>query len=104
MAGARPRNAQSGLPQARVQHLLQSVADASLCARSGPAGVLTHRGAGRSVTCPSVSPYMPNVKVFGADWCPMTMRTLEHLKNRGVEYDYINIEKDPHACEWVKEL
>jgi len=46
---------------------------------------------------------MPNVKVFGADWCPMTMRTLEHLKNRGVKYDYIDIEKDPHACEWVKE-
>jgi len=46
---------------------------------------------------------MPNIKVFGADWCPMTTRTLDHLKRRGIDFEYIDIEKDPRACDWVKE-
>jgi mycoredoxin len=46
---------------------------------------------------------MATVKVFGADWCPMTRRTREHLRRRGVDYRYINIEKDPEAAEWVRQ-
>ena len=45
---------------------------------------------------------MAQVKVYGADWCGMTTRTLRHLDDLGVEYDYVNVEKDPRASEWVK--
>jgi glutaredoxin len=46
---------------------------------------------------------MNQVKVYGADWCPMTQRTLAHLRSLGVPYDYIDIEHDPAARKWVKE-
>jgi len=45
---------------------------------------------------------MANVKVFGADRCPMTQRTREHLQHLGVDYEYVNIEADPGASDWVK--
>ena len=44
-----------------------------------------------------------NVKVYGADWCGMTRRTLSHLDEMGVEYEYINVDHDPEASEWVKQ-
>ena len=43
------------------------------------------------------------VKVYGADWCGDTQRTLKHLSGLGVAYDYINIEQDEQAAAWVKE-
>ncbi len=43
------------------------------------------------------------VKVYGADWCSMTTRTLEHLDKLNVAYDYIDVEADPAASEWVKQ-
>lgn len=49
-------------------------------------------------------PSMANVKVFGADWCPMTQRTRDHLQDRGVAYEYVNVERDSVALEWVKTL
>jgi glutaredoxin len=45
---------------------------------------------------------MADVKIYGADWCGMTRRTLSHLDSLGVEYDYINVEGDRRASEWVK--
>ena len=45
---------------------------------------------------------MANVKVFGADSCPMTQETREHLQHLGVDYEYVNIEADPRASDWVK--
>ena len=44
-----------------------------------------------------------NVKVYGADWCGMTRRTLSHLDEMGVEYEYINVDHDSAASEWVKQ-
>jgi thioredoxin reductase (NADPH) len=46
---------------------------------------------------------MVKVKVYGADWCPMTIRSLEYLKDAGVNFDYIDVEKDAKASRWVKE-
>jgi mycoredoxin len=46
---------------------------------------------------------MDKVKVYGADWCGDTVRTLEQLKSLGVSYDYIDIEQDEHAARWVRE-
>jgi len=44
-----------------------------------------------------------SVKVYGADWCGMTRRTLSHLDEMGVEYEYINVDHDAAASEWVKQ-
>lgn len=46
---------------------------------------------------------MATIKVFGADWCHMTTRTREHLQHLGVDYEYVDVEKDPSASEWVKQ-
>lgn len=42
------------------------------------------------------------IKVYGADWCGDTKRTLRYLDNLNVDYDYIDVEKDEAASEWVK--
>ena len=44
-----------------------------------------------------------SIKVYGADWCGMTRRTLSFLDEIGVEYEYINVDLDPKASEWVKQ-
>jgi glutaredoxin len=46
---------------------------------------------------------MEKVKVYGADWCGDTKRTLKALDELGVAYEYINIEQDEQASNWVKE-
>ena len=46
---------------------------------------------------------MDKVKVYGADWCGDSKRTLEQLDSLGVAYDYIDIEKDEQAAQWVRE-
>jgi glutaredoxin len=46
---------------------------------------------------------MEKVKVYGADWCGLTRRTLTHLDTLGVEYQYIDVDKDPEASQWVKD-
>lgn len=43
------------------------------------------------------------VKVYGADWCGDTQRTLKHLEKLGVAFKYINVEQDERASDWVKE-
>jgi glutaredoxin len=45
---------------------------------------------------------MSDVKVYGADWCEDTARTREHLESVGIPYQYINVEKDEAARDWVK--
>jgi mycoredoxin len=46
---------------------------------------------------------MEKIKVYGADWCGDTVRTLEQLDDLGVAYDYIDIEQDEQAAQWVRE-
>jgi thioredoxin reductase (NADPH) len=45
---------------------------------------------------------MERIKVYGADWCGLTRRTLNYLDKLGVEYDYIDVDSDRAASEWVK--
>lgn len=45
---------------------------------------------------------MEPIKVYGADWCESTRRTRSHLDRIGIEYDYINVDRDGEASEWVK--
>lgn len=42
------------------------------------------------------------VKIYGADWCGDTKRALSYLDNLGVDYQYINVEQNAEASEWVK--
>jgi thioredoxin reductase (NADPH) len=44
---------------------------------------------------------MASIKVYGADWCSMTKRALAHLEQLGVEYEYIDIDRDREAAQWV---
>ena len=46
---------------------------------------------------------MPNIKVYGADWCGLTRYTLRHLDELGVAYEYIDVDNDQQASEWVKQ-
>ena len=44
------------------------------------------------------------VVVFGADWCSHTQHVIEHLDELLVPYDYIDVEEDPEASAWVKQV
>jgi mycoredoxin len=46
---------------------------------------------------------MAAIKVFGADWCEDTQRSLEQLDALGLDYDYFDVDEDPAAQAWVKE-
>jgi glutaredoxin len=44
---------------------------------------------------------MNQVKVYGADWCGDTRSTRNHLDSLGVPYQYLNIDRDPAAKQWM---
>jgi glutaredoxin len=46
---------------------------------------------------------MDKVKVYGADWCGDTKRTLRFLDGLRVAYDYVDVEQDEQASLWVKQ-
>ena len=46
---------------------------------------------------------MAEIKVYGAGWCPMTIRTVDYLKKLGMEFKYIDVEQDEQASAWVKQ-
>ncbi|HEX8492741.1 MAG TPA: glutaredoxin domain-containing protein [Pyrinomonadaceae bacterium] len=46
---------------------------------------------------------MEKVKVYGADWCGDTQRSLKCLDSLGVAYDYVDVEQNEEASRWVKE-
>lgn len=41
---------------------------------------------------------------YGANWCPDCRRSKDLLDSMGVEYDYIDLEKDPGAAKRVEEI
>ncbi len=43
------------------------------------------------------------IKVYGAGWCGDTQRTLKQLDELGVDYQYIDVDEDAAASQWVKE-
>ena len=45
---------------------------------------------------------MADVVVYGADWCEDTQHAREYLNRLDVAHDYVNIERDEQAREWVK--
>lgn len=35
------------------------------------------------------------LKLYGATWCPHCTKTAEYLKNKNIEFEYIEIEQQP---------
>jgi mycoredoxin len=46
---------------------------------------------------------MSDIRVYGAEWCEDTQHALEQLDELGVPYEYIDVESDPQAAEWVRQ-
>ena len=46
---------------------------------------------------------MFGVRVYGADWCEDTQHARRLLERLGVSYQYVDIERDERAREWVRE-
>lgn len=46
---------------------------------------------------------MSKVKVYGADWCPLTTQVRDFLDRGRVQYDYIDIDGDKESAKWVAE-
>ena len=46
---------------------------------------------------------MPQITVYGADWCPLTRGTRLHLDKLGIPYRYVDIDRDRSAAAWVAE-
>lgn len=44
------------------------------------------------------------IKFYGAAWCPDCRRAKEFLGGKGVEYEYIDLEKDPNAAAEVERI
>ncbi|MBI2074289.1 MAG: glutathione S-transferase N-terminal domain-containing protein [Candidatus Levybacteria bacterium] len=44
------------------------------------------------------------IKFYGATWCPDCKRSRQFLDEKGVEYEYINIEEVPGAAEEVEKI
>lgn len=42
------------------------------------------------------------VRVYGAGWCPDTKHVIELMDSLGVAYDYIDVDRDHTAADWVK--
>lgn len=46
---------------------------------------------------------MSQIKVYGADWCEDTRHTRRHLERVRVRYDYLNVDCDTRAKEFVRQ-
>lgn len=47
---------------------------------------------------------MSEVRVYGTQWCEDTDATRHQLERLGVPYTYHDIDREPEAAEWVKEM
>ena len=47
---------------------------------------------------------MPNLTVYGADWCADTRMARRVLDNSGVDYDWVNIDEDTEGRAYVEEV
>ena len=41
------------------------------------------------------------IKVFGTEMCHDTMRSRQHLEQRGIDYEFVNIDEDSRAEQQV---
>ena len=43
------------------------------------------------------------VTVVGAEWCGDTRAAVAALEGMGVAFDFVDVDEDPGAAEWVRE-
>ncbi len=46
---------------------------------------------------------MEQIKVYGTRWCGDTIRALKILDERKIDYQWINVDKDKEAAQFVKD-
>ncbi len=46
----------------------------------------------------------PEIKLYGAEWCPDCHRSRNYLDGRSVAYEYINVDGDDEAQAYVKQV
>lgn len=46
----------------------------------------------------------PEIKLYGAEWCPDCHRSRNYLDSRSVAYEYINVDGDEAAQAYVKQV
>ena len=45
------------------------------------------------------------LKVYAAEWCPHCVRTIEYLESNHIDFDYVDIEKQPrHIVDKIVEV
>ena len=44
------------------------------------------------------------IKVYGAPWCSDCRRSKDFLEERGVPYEWIDVDQDPAAKEYVRQV
>jgi glutaredoxin len=44
---------------------------------------------------------MSKITVYGADWCHDTHRTRRQLDELAIPYNYVDIDDDPDAEQWI---
>jgi glutaredoxin len=42
-----------------------------------------------------------DIQVYGADWCGLTRGLREYLTNSRIDYDYVDVERDDQALQFV---
>lgn len=46
----------------------------------------------------------PDIKLYGAEWCPDCHRSRNYLDSQSVTYEYINVDGDDDAQNYVKQV
>ena len=46
----------------------------------------------------------PEIKLYGAEWCPDCHRSRNYLDSRSVAYEYVNVDGDEAAQAYVKQV
>ena len=46
----------------------------------------------------------PEIRLYGAEWCPDCHRSRNYLDSQSVAYEYINVDGDEEAQAYVKQV
>ena len=46
----------------------------------------------------------PEIKLYGAEWCPDCHRSRNYLDSQSVAYEYVNVDGDEAAQAYVKQV
>ncbi len=46
----------------------------------------------------------PEIKLYGAEWCPDCHRSRNYLDSQSVAYEYVNVDGDDEAQAYVKQV